>query len=148
MSEMNHTRIPNLSIGTMDSSAASTPFLNVDSTAQVSLLGSAVTVGGGAVAIGTSGSRISGIVRSTVSVALGTVAFDSITTQAALSGITVGDPVINVEKASIWSGAYNDITVDASCTSWGAVQFRAANSTLTAINTTAMNFTITWIDLA
>lgn len=177
MADINHTKIPNLSVGTLDgNSGVSAAFLNVDSTASLTVSGIAAFTGaethsgavtqsgtvtqtgpfvssstntiGGSVALGTGGSRFSGLVRSTVSVAIGATAADSVLTSAALSGITVGDPVINIEPASIWSGAYYDVGVTASCVSWGAVQFAARNSTTTTVNTAAMNFTITWIDLA
>lgn len=171
MATMNHSKTPNLSIGTLDgNSGVSAAALTVESTASLVVAGIAAFTGaeshtgamtlsgpiaststttiGGSVALGTAGSRFSGLVRSVVSVAIGGTAADSVTTSAALSGITVGDPVIHIEPASIWSGAYYDLDVSASCVSWGAVQFAARNSTTTTVNTAAMNFTITWLDLA
>lgn len=171
MSDINHSKTPNLSIGTLDGrSGVSAAFLTVDSTASFNCAGIAAFTGaeshsgaitqsgmfaststttiGSSVALGTAGSRFSGIVRSTVSVLCVGTAHDSTTTSAALSGITVGDPILNIEKASIWSGAYYDLGVEASCVSWGAVQFVTRNSSATAFNTAAMNFTITWMDLA
>lgn len=158
MADINHSKTPNLSIDSLDGSAASVPSLTVTSRASFLCDGIAAFTGAeshtgaatfaSTVSLGANGFSFAGLRRSTVSVAIGGTAADSVLTSAALSGITVGDPIIAIEKASIWSGSYHDLDVSASCVSWGAVQFEARNSAHTTVNTAAMNFTIYWLDIA
>lgn len=155
---MNHTRLVRLSIATADSSANSTPTLEVPSGSSLVVGGVAAFTGAeshsgnmaftGSAAFGASGFSISGIRKSTVSVALGTVAFDSVTTSVSIANIEVGDPVIAIVPASTWSGAYRDISLSGLASAQSTVLIGAVNSTLTGINTSAMNMDVFWIDLA
>jgi hypothetical protein len=157
MAEQSITVIPNLSIDTLDSSG-SAPSFSISTRATFTLQGQLSSSGtlaqtgpatfASSVSLGVNGQSIVGLRRSTVSVALGTVAFDSVTTSLTISGITVGDPIIGIVPASLWSGAYRDISLDAIATAGDTVLLGARNSTLTGINTTAMNFTVHWLDLA
>lgn len=125
MADINGTVLTSLSVKTVNSND-STPYFQV----------------------GNSGVGMNAIRKSTVSVALGTVAGDSVTTSITVTGIAAGDPVFCVAPASQWSGAYHDISLSALATATDTVVLAARNSTTTGINTTAQNMDLYWIDLA
>jgi len=154
---MNHTKIPNLSIDSLDgSSGVSTPSLTVASTASfvcsgVASLAGAVGVSGalqstGTLTVGSSGVGIKAIRQSTTSIRIVGTAGDSTTTSATVSGMTVGDVVLAIRPASIWSGSYYDIALEG-VPAADACTIVARNSTTTSITADAMNATITWLDL-
>ena len=113
----------------------------------------AVTASGGlnvtsTMTLGTNGFSFVGLRSSTVSVALGTVASDSVSTSVTVTGVAAGDPILAIAPASQWSGAYYDIDLSALATGTNTVVLQARNSTTTGINTTAQNMTFYWLDLA
>jgi hypothetical protein len=165
MADMNHSKLPNLSIGTLDgNSGVSAAFLNVDSTASLTVGGIAAFTGNeshtgaethsgavtysGTVKLGTAGLAFASVRSSRVSVALGATAADSVETTLTIPNIALGDPVLAIVPASIWSGAYNDIGLSCLASAASTAILSARNSTTTTVNTAAMNFDIFWLDLA
>jgi hypothetical protein len=141
MADINHSRIPNLSVDSLDgSSGVSTPGFQTGPTS--------VNTFGGTNKFGTSGVAFAQIRKSTVSVAIGGTAADSVTTSVTIPNIAEGDPIIAIVPSSIWSGAYNDLDLKARASASSTVILAATNSTTTAVNTDAMNFDFYWIDLA
>ena len=136
---------PLVSLSTTES-ANTRPLFHVPSGASFVVDGNLVF--NGVQSLGSSGATFMAVRKSTASVALGTAAFDSITTSVTIAQIAVGDPVIAVVPASIWSGAYRDISLSAYASAASTVLVGAVNSTNTAVNTAAMNFDFYWIDLA
>lgn len=164
MAGINTTVIPNLSIDSLDKSGHSIPALNVASTASFTCAGIAAFTGaeshtgaatftGGiglnsALTLGLAGVPFKAFRKSTVSVALGTDNFDSVTTAITENNVSAGDIIIAIKPASIWSGAYYDINLYAYASAASTITLVANNSTNTAFNTDAMNMDIYWLDLA
>ena len=102
----------------------------------------------GTAKLGSNSISFAGLRSSVASVALGTVAGDSVTTSVTVTGVAAGDPILAILPASIWSGAYHDVGLSALATATDTVVVAARNSTITGVNTAAMNFTFYWLDLA
>jgi hypothetical protein len=137
---------------TTTESANTRPLFHVPSGASMVVAGNSAFTGSvgfsGAVSFGANGQSFVQLRKSTVSVALGTVAFDSVTTSVTIANINVGDPVLAIVPASIWSGAYRDISLSGLASAGSTLLLGAVNSTLTGINTAAMNMDVFWLDLA
>lgn len=156
MADINHSRIPNLSIDSLDGSSASIPGLTVASTASLTVAGKAAFTGTeshtgavtftGGLTLGSSGVAVTSIRQSTASIRIVGTANDSTTTDATVSAMTVGDVVLAIRPASIWSGAYYDIGLEG-VPGAGICTIVARNSTITTVTADAMNATITWLDL-
>lgn len=122
--------------------------LNVDGTMTVT--GAVANSGNvnhtGTFAIG-SGVSISLLQRSVISVNPGAVAAqDSIITTATIQTLTADALILGVQQASIWSGAYYDLSVNVNVSAASTLQIGIANSTITSVTPAAMNWTITWAD--
>lgn len=103
----------------------------------------------GPVQFGANGSQIAGIFTSTFSVDLQSVpANDSVSTTATLTELTADSIVLSVQPASIWSGAYLDLSLGYQVSAASTLVISAVNSTITAVDPDAMNFTAVWLDPA
>ena len=100
----------------------------------------------GSFAVG-SGVSLALIQRSIISVTPGAIApFDSVSTTATIQTMPADALILGVQQASIWSGAYYDISVNANVSAASTLLIGLVNSTLTSVTPDAMNWTITWAD--
>ena len=101
----------------------------------------------GTFALGASGTSFSALRKSTISVNPGAVAaFDSANTTATISLMPADAIILAAQPGSLWSGAYYDLAITARVSAASTIAIGIANSTLTSITPTAMNWDVVYID--
>ncbi len=96
-----------------------------------------------------SGTSINLIQQSVVSVSLGAVAGqESVATTGTINALTADAAIIDISPASIWSGDYYQVNLDARVSAASTFQVYASNVSATDITPDAMNMTLWWIDPA
>jgi len=102
----------------------------------------------GTLAVG-SGTSISLIQKSDVSVSLGAVAGqESVATTGTIQTLTSDAVIIDVAPESIWSGTYYQVNLAARASAASTFQIYASNVSAANITPDAMTMTLTWIDFS
>ena len=101
----------------------------------------------GSFAVGASGASWNLIQKSVISVNPGAVAAaDSISTTATIQTMPADALILSAQPASIWSGAYFDLSITPTVSAASTLRIGIANSTHTSVTPDAMNWTIVWAD--
>ena len=98
-------------------------------------------------ALGASGTSFSALRKSTISVNPGAVAgHESVSTTATITLMPADAIILAAQPTSLWSGAYYDLSITARVSAASTIQIGIANSTLTSITPTNMNWDVVYID--